>query len=53
MWIDKTGSNLTTDAVCAILNNSAGAAYDAATLEEAYRVGRIYQNGTLWFQRLA
>jgi hypothetical protein len=53
MWINRQGSNITAQQVCAILAKAAGAAYTPETLNQTFRCGAIYQNGGLWFQRIA
>jgi hypothetical protein len=52
-WVDRAGTIMTGTAVSMILNRAAGLPYDAKSLAAAHRVGSIYQNGGLWFQRIA
>jgi hypothetical protein len=52
-WVDRFGRNLTGREVLAILSRAAGVSHDLATLERTYRVGAMYRNGDLYFQRLS
>ena len=53
MWTDTTGSNFTTDQVAEIVARRTGVSYTPRLLESTYRVGAIYRNGSVWFQRLS
>ena len=53
MWVDISGSNLTSQQVCGRLANAAGVTITPIELEGQYRVGAIYRNGSLWFQRIS
>jgi hypothetical protein len=53
MWCDKLGNNFTSLQIAALLQRAVGSSYDLNTLEKAYRVGAIYRNGCIWFQRIS
>lgn len=50
MWVDQGGANYTTTDVIAIVTQATGST--PATVD-LIRVGGIYQNGTLWYQRIS
>ena len=53
MWVDSRGVNFTTEQVVDFLFRSIGYSGTSSDLCKAYRVGRIYSNGGIWFQRLS
>jgi hypothetical protein len=52
-WVTRSGDNLTAEQVASRINRATGGTYTAETLNRAYRVGAIYRNGGLWFQRIS
>lgn len=50
MWIDKSGSNFTTQQVADIVYKSTGGGMIAVA---GTAIGRIYENGSIWFQRIS
>lgn len=51
-WINKQGCNLSSVAVAAMLAQYCGSSITAQQLDATYRVGQVYQNGYIWFQRV-
>lgn len=52
MWVDKDGKNYTSLEIVTELSRMVGAAYSVESLEQTFKVGRIYENG-IWYQRLS
>jgi hypothetical protein len=52
-WITRAGDNLTSLQVVRKINRAAGASYTVRVLESTYRIGAVYHNGWMWFQRVA
>lgn len=53
MWVNRQGSNLTSEEVCGLLVMACGSSYTPKSLEATYPIGTVYQNGTIWFQRVS
>ena len=53
MWLTWTGGNLSSAYLAFRINQMVGASYTADTLERAYKVGEVYRNGGIWYQRIA
>ena len=51
MWADDRGSWFTSEQVCKYLADRL-IHYTVDELHATFRVGAIYQNGGIWFQRL-
>lgn len=52
MWVDKYGNNLSSGQVRELLAQIGCFSGSVADLEKTYRVGKVYANGTAWFQRI-
>ena len=52
MWCTRNGKNVTSQQVCDELLRRCGSSHTVETLHAAYRVGAVYQNGGIWFQRI-
>jgi hypothetical protein len=52
MWVNWAGSNFTSEQVVFILN-ATGSSYTVETLETEYRIGAVFYEGRVWFQRLS
>lgn len=51
MWCDEKGNNYTTQQVLEIVSLATGGGGDWEINHK--RIGGIYQNGSIWFQRLS
>lgn len=52
MWINRRNDYMTSQQVCDWLLRLTGSSITVEELHRTYRPGAIYQNGSIWYQRL-